>query len=166
MRILLPSLQRALEAKRQNIILKFRINCAIVEIQQSKSYHKWLESRLQLLVKVEKRYCGIRKGLMKVIIFYHATCIYCSGLLLQGVDRIWRKSSIFSLTSRLTHGGYLLQRLQYSIKSKQTRCIKNSNLRKEVGITIKSKEISSQFESVRNSYVAIMHQPVTICSTM
>ena len=43
---------------------------------------------------------------------------------------------------------------------------KNWNLRKEVGITIKSKETSSQFESVRNSYVAIMHQPVTICSTM
>ena len=51
-------------------------------------------------------------------------------------------------------------------KSKQTRCIKNSNLRKEVGIAIKSKETSSQFESVRNSYVAIMHQPVTVCSTM
>ena len=47
-----------------------------------------------------------------------------------------------------------------------TRCIKNSNLRKEVGIAIKSKETSSQFESVRNSYVAIMHQPVTVCSTM
>ena len=47
-----------------------------------------------------------------------------------------------------------------------TRCIKNSNLRKEVGIAIKSKETSSQFESVRNSYVAIMHQPITICSTM
>ena len=53
-----------------------------------------------------------------------------------------------------------------SIKSKQTRCIKNLNLRKEVGIAIKSKETNSQFESVRNSYVAIMHQPVTICSTM
>ena len=47
-----------------------------------------------------------------------------------------------------------------------TRCIKNSNLRKEVGIAIKSKETSSQFESVRNSYVAIIHQPVTVCSTM
>ena len=47
-----------------------------------------------------------------------------------------------------------------------TRCIKNLNLRKELGIAIKSKETSSQFESVRNSYVAIMHQPVTICSTM
>ena len=35
-----------------------------------------------------------------------------------------------------------------------TRCIKNSNLRKEVGIAIKSKETNSQFESVRNSYVA------------
>ena len=56
--------------------------------------------------------------------------------------------------------------LQYSIKSKQTRCIKNSNLRKEVSIAIKSKETSSQFKSVGNSYVAIMHQPVTICSTM
>ena len=60
----------------------------------------------------------------------------------------------------------IFPRLQYSIKSKQTRCIKNSNLRKEVGIAIKSKETSCQFESVRNSYVAIMHQPVTICSTM
>ena len=35
-----------------------------------------------------------------------------------------------------------------------------------IGIAIKSKETSSQFESVRNSYVAIMHQPVTVCSTM
>ena len=43
---------------------------------------------------------------------------------------------------------------------------KKSNLRKEVGIAIKGKETSSQFELVRNSYVAIMHQPVTICSTM
>ena len=47
-----------------------------------------------------------------------------------------------------------------------TRCIKNSNLRKEVGIAIKSKEKSSQFESVRNGYIAIMHVLVTICSTM
>ena len=47
-----------------------------------------------------------------------------------------------------------------------TRCIKNSDFRKEVGIAIKSKETSSQFESVRDSYVAIMHQAVTICSTM
>ena len=30
----------------------------------------------------------------------------------------------------------------------------------------KIKETSSQFESVRISYLAIMHQPVTICSTM
>ena len=35
-------------------------------------------------------------------------------------------------------------------------------MRKEVGITIKSKETSKQLEPVRNSYVAIMHQPVTI----
>ena len=27
----------------------------------------------------------------------------------------------------------IFQRLQYSIKSKQTRCIKNSNLKREVG---------------------------------
>ena len=60
----------------------------------------------------------------------------------------------------------IFPRLQYSIKSKQKRCIKNSNLRKEVGIAIKSKETSSQIESIRNSYVAIMHQPVTICSTI
>ena len=50
----------------------------IVEIQQSQSYHKWLGNRLNLLVKVEMRYCGIKKGLMKVIIFYHAMCIYFS----------------------------------------------------------------------------------------
>ena len=42
----------------------------------------------------------------------------------------------------------------------------NLNLRKEVGITIKSKEKSSQLKHIRNSYVAIMHQPVTISSTM
>ena len=115
LRVLLPSLQRALEAKRQNIILKFRINCAIVEIQQSQSYHKWLESRLKLLEKVKKRYCGIRKRLTKVIIFYHATCIYSSRLSLQGVDRICHKSSVVYLTSRLTRGGYLLVNYQKSI---------------------------------------------------
>ena len=37
--------------------------------------------------------------------------------------------------------------------------LKNSNLRKEVGIAIKSKETSSQFESVRNSYVASYNTP-------
>ena len=66
-RVLFPSLQCALEAKRQNIILKFRINCAIVAVQQSQSYHKWFKSRLQLLVKGEKRYCGIKQVLTKVI---------------------------------------------------------------------------------------------------
>ena len=65
----------------------------------------------------------------------------------------------------------LLRRAQYvtqvSLNYKIVyKMYKNSNLRKEVGIAIKSKETSSQFESVRNSYVAIMHQPVTICSTM
>ena len=30
----------------------------------------------------------------------------------------------------------------------------------------KSKETSSQLEPVRNSYVIIMHQPVTVTSTM
>ena len=34
-----------------------------------------------------------------------------------------------------------------------------SNLRKEVGIAIKSKETSSQFESVRNSYVRSYNAP-------
>ena len=58
-RVLLPSLQCALETKRQNILLKFRIDCAIVGIQKSQSYHKWLGGRLNLLVKVEKKYCGI-----------------------------------------------------------------------------------------------------------
>ena len=36
----------------------------------------------------------------------------------------------------------------------------------EVGITIKSKETSSQLEPVRNNYVAIMHQPLTVSLTM
>ena len=40
------------------------------------------------------------------------------------------------------------------------------NLRKKVGVTIKSKETSSQLEPVRDSYVAIMHQPVTVSSNM
>ena len=49
MKVLLPSLQYALEMKRQNILLKFHINCATVEIRQSQSYHKWFGSRLYLL---------------------------------------------------------------------------------------------------------------------
>ena len=36
------------------------------------------------------------------------------------------------------------------------------NLRKEVGIVIKSKETSSQLETVRNSCIDTMHQPVTV----
>ena len=44
--------------------------------------------------------------------------------------------------------------------------IQGSNLRKEVGITINSKETSSQLEPARNSYVAIMHQPVTVSSNV
>ena len=48
-----------------------------------------------------------------------------------------------------------------------TRYIKNSNLRKEVARDrTKSKEASSRLEPVRNSYVAIMHQPVTVSSNM
>ena len=46
---------------------------------------------------------------------------------------------------------------------------KKLSLRKEVGIARKSKEASSQVKLVRNSYVAnlaIMHQPVTISSTV
>ena len=38
--------------------------------------------------------------------------------------------------------------------------------RKYVGITIKSKETSSQLEPIRNSYVATMHQSVTVSSNM
>ena len=45
-----------------------------------------------------------------------------------------------------------------------TRWIKNSNLRKEVGIAIKIKETSSQLEPIRHSCVAVMHQPVTVSS--
>ena len=77
-----------------------------------------------------------------------------------------RNSIIQSVISReglKLHAYNSLQIYSYLIV---TRCIKNSNLRREVGIAIKSKETSSQFESVRNSYVAIMHQPVTVCSTM
>ena len=105
MRILLPSLQHALQTKSQNILLKFCINFTIVEIQQPQSYHKWLDSRLHLLAKVEKRYCSI-KG--KVIMFYHVTCIHYSRLLLQGVDRNWCQSSVFYLTSMLIGGRHLL----------------------------------------------------------
>ena len=41
-----------------------------------------------------------------------------------------------------------------------------SNLRKEVGIKLTSKETSSQLKPVRNSYLTIMHQPVTISSNV
>ena len=49
---------------------------------------------------------------------------------------------------------------------KLSRCIKIRILEKKVGVAIKSKETSSQLELVRNSYVAVMHQPVTISLTM
>ena len=77
-----------------------------------------------------------------------------------------RKDSHGTLENRKSLAQQIFPRFQYSIKSKQTRCIKNLNFRKEVGIAIKSKETSCQLELVRNSYVAIMHQPVTINSTI
>ena len=43
---------------------------------------------------------------------------------------------------------------------------KNSNLRKEVGIAIESKATSGQLGPVWNSYVATMHQPVTVSSKL
>ena len=43
---------------------------------------------------------------------------------------------------------------------------KNANLRKEVRIAIKVRETSSLLESVRNSYVAIMHHTVTVSPNM
>ena len=50
------------------------------------------------------------------------------------------------------------------------RYIKKFNLKKQVGIAMKSKETSSQLELVRNSYVTIMHQPIidssNTCSQM
>ena len=49
---------------------------------------------------------------------------------------------------------------------KWTRYTKNASLRKEVGIAIKSKETSSQLKPVRNSYISIVHQPVTVSSSM
>ena len=44
--------------------------------------------------------------------------------------------------------------------------MRNLNLRKKVGIAIKSKETSSQLKLVRKSSIAIMYQPVTISSPM
>ena len=43
---------------------------------------------------------------------------------------------------------------------------KKFEFEKEVGNAIKNKETSSQLEPVRNIYVAIMHQPVIVSSTM
>ena len=43
---------------------------------------------------------------------------------------------------------------------------KKFKFEKNVRITIKSKEASSQLEPVRKGYVAIMHQLVTISPTM
>ena len=73
MRVLFPSLQRALEAKRQNILLKFHINCAIIEIQYSHTKYSLKADYIYYIVKVEKRYCSIKKGLTKVIILYFIT---------------------------------------------------------------------------------------------
>ena len=47
----------------------------------------------------------------------------------------------------------------YSIKSKQTRCTKKFEFEKGSRDRNKSKETSSQFESVRNSYVASYNTP-------
>ena len=51
-------------------------------------------------------------------------------------------------------------------KANQVTYTKYSDLRNEVGITLKSKETGSQLKPVRNCFVAIMHQPVTVGSKM
>ena len=115
MRIILTSLQCAPETKRLNVFPKFRINCTIAEIHVSQSYYKWFETTVHLLVKVEKRSCGIWEGFAKVIPFYHVTCSNFSGFMLQGVDGNRRQSSVFYLTASLICGGCLLVNYQKSI---------------------------------------------------
>ena len=50
----------------------------------------------------------------------------------------------------------------YTLISYTYKIYKTLHLRKGVEITIKSKETSSQFEPVRNSYVATLYQPVPV----
>ena len=72
---------------------------------------------MHLLVKVEKRFCGIWEGFAKVITFYHVTCSNFSGFVLQGVDGNRHQSSVFYLTASLICGGCLLVNYQKSIFS-------------------------------------------------
>ena len=79
LRVLPPLLQCAPEIKGkmfyQNLVLilqslKFR--------SYRDSYYKWFETRLNLLVNSDKRYCSIKEGFTKVMgnIFYHSTCSF------------------------------------------------------------------------------------------
>ena len=88
------------------------------------------------------------------------TCVYYLT-----IAKCSQKNSCGTLKKCESLAQRIFPHLRYSIVNKQD-VNKNSNFRKEVGITIKSKETSSQLELVRNSYVAIMYQPVTISSTM
>ena len=54
----------------------------------------------------------------------------------------------------------------YTLISYTYKIYKTLHLRKGVEITIKSKETSSQFEPVRNSYVTTLYQPVPVSSNM
>ena len=71
MRIILTSLQCAPETKRLSIFVKFHFNCIIAEIHVSQSYYKWFETTVHLLVKIEKRPCGIWKGCKRYNILSH-----------------------------------------------------------------------------------------------
>ena len=81
---------------------------AITGNQTTQCYQKWLETGVCLLMKVEDRYRYDCNGFGKVVTLYHAIWRYFGKVLLQGVNRIWRRSGLFYLAPSLTLRGGLL----------------------------------------------------------
>ena len=66
-------------------------------------------------MKIEDRYRDICNGFGKVVTLDHTTSRYFGEVLLQGVNRIWRRSAFFYMAPSLTLRGCLLVNPRRSI---------------------------------------------------
>ena len=94
--------------KTSKIFPKFGPDHAIAGIQQLQCYHKWLETKENLLMNIVNEYGEKQNGFTEVVEFCHLTCRYFDGFLLQGVGRNWRQASFFYLAPNLICEGYWL----------------------------------------------------------
>ena len=93
-KVLLSFLLWAPGMKSKKIFPKFCPDHAIARIQQLQCYHKWLETKENLLMDIVNQYGDKRNGFVEVSAFCQVTCRYFNRFLLQGVERNWRQAYV------------------------------------------------------------------------